>query len=293
MTKILDEALLSGFLEAARSGSIGIAAKNLGRSQPLLTNHIRRLEDIVGCQLFLRTSRGVSLTPEGKEFLPYAKRIVAVSEDAMKRFAKNNPERRGQTRIKLSEDLVGEAVLKSLVAMTPLPGRLDLEIVPAGEAPSATAFEQGDVDIFFGDPSPVLSAALKPAKVVTTRLVWAASPNFDPTRRPLPLALYPGACAWRAPIAEALDRELIEWFMAVESGGLSALQLAARSEIAMIACLLPSLGEGLVALDYKVYGLPEPPGVEIALYRSLSRRPPPDLEALEKFLWQLISNPTP
>jgi DNA-binding transcriptional LysR family regulator len=291
MSKLLDEALLTGFLEAARAGSLGAAAKNLRRSQPLLTNHIRRLEDVVGCQLFERSPRGVSLTPEGYEFLPFATRIMALSDEAARRVGRPAGRRPGQIRIRLSEDLVGEQVMKSLLSSAPRPGSLDIEVMQAGEEPSPRDFETGEVDMFFGDPSPTLSAALPACRVVKTRLIWAASAKFSVRARPLPLALDPNVCSWRARIAEVLDRQLIDWFVAVETGSLSALQSAARSELALIACLAPSLCEGLVPLDHRDHGLPEPPEVEIAQYRRAAERHGAEMEALESRIWSLITGP--
>jgi len=290
MSRLLDETMLTGFLEAARTGSLGAAAKKLGRSQPLLTHYIRRLEDILGCTLFERTSRGVSLTAEGQELLPYVQRLVAVSDDAMRRLGRHSRERGGQIRIRLSEDLAGESLLRALTENVLLPDRVDLEVLSAGQVPPLQDFESGEVDLFLGDPSPALSAVLKPVTVLKTRLVWAASPRFQMSRSPLPLAMYPEDCSWRAAIAEAFDSQLIAWCVAVETSSLSALHAAARSGIAMIGCLGLSLGEGLVVLDHEAHELPQPPEIEIAHYRSVRRRPAPQLEMLETCLWGLISN---
>jgi len=289
MSRLLDEAMLTGFLEAARTGSLGAAAKKLGRSQPLLTHYVRRLEDILGCTLFQRTSRGVSLTAEGQELLPYVQRIVALSDDALRRLGRHSRDHGAKIRIRLSEDLAGEALLRALSENEFVPGGVDVEVLSAGEVPPIEDFESGAVDFFLGDPSPDLSARLKPVKVLKIRLVWAASPKFDTSRAPLPLAMYPEDCTWRGAVAEAFDSQLIAWFVAVETGSLSALQAAARSGIAMIACLRLSLGEGLVVLDHVAHELPEPPEIEIAHYRSARRRPSPELGALETCLWELIS----
>lgn len=284
MSTILDEALLSGFIESARVGSFGAAAKNLGYSRSSLMNHIRRLEDIVGNSLFLRTYHGISLTSAGEELLPYANRLVAVSEDALRHFGKKGYVSKRQIRISLSEDLVGEALLSSLFRDTRLSERVSLEISTNGQAPPMAAFERGDIDIFLGDPSPLLSATLKPSKMVATRLIWAASAGFDPRCRPLLVALYPDDCAWRAKIAETLDEASIEWSMVMESGTLSGLLSAAQSRLAMIACLPHSLGERLVALNHKANGLPEPPEIHIALYSLTSRRPSQEREEVEEIL---------
>jgi DNA-binding transcriptional LysR family regulator len=289
MSRLLDETMLIAFLEAARTGSLGAAAKKLGRSQPLLTHYIRRLEDILGCTLFDRTSRGVSLTAEGQELLPYVQRLVSVSDDAIRRLGRHSRERGGQIRIRLSEDLAGETLLRALAENELMPNCVDLQVLSAGQVPPLQVFESGEVDMFLGDPSPALSAVLKPVRVLKTQLVWAASPRFQPSRSPLPLAMYPEDCNWRAPIAEAFDSQLIAWTVAVETSSLSALHAAARSGIAMIGCLHLSLGEGLVVLDHVAHELPQPPEIEIAHYRSPRRRPSPQLQALETSLWDAIS----
>ena len=148
MSKILDHLMISAFLEVTRTGSLGSAAKNLCRSQPLLTHHIRRLEDILGCVLFDRSPRGAILTAQGKVFLPFAKRLMAVSDQAERSMASLSGSNTKKLRIFISEDLVGEAFLKALAEKHSLLQQFDLEIAPAGEAPSAKAFERGEVDFF-------------------------------------------------------------------------------------------------------------------------------------------------
>lgn len=63
-------------LVIAQSGSMNEAAKKLFISQPSLSGAMKELEEEVGCTFFLRSNRGVSITPEGEEFLGYAKQII-------------------------------------------------------------------------------------------------------------------------------------------------------------------------------------------------------------------------
>ena len=58
------------------SKSMNEAAKSLFMSQPSLSASIRDLEEEVGVELFRRTNRGISLTPEGEEFIGYAKQVL-------------------------------------------------------------------------------------------------------------------------------------------------------------------------------------------------------------------------
>ncbi len=60
----------------ANSSSMNEAARNLFISQPSLSTAIKELEDEIGVELFRRTNRGISVTPEGEEFLGYARQVV-------------------------------------------------------------------------------------------------------------------------------------------------------------------------------------------------------------------------
>ena len=60
----------------ANSSSMNEAARNLFISQPSLSTAIKDLEDEIGVELFRRTNRGISVTPEGEEFLGYARQVV-------------------------------------------------------------------------------------------------------------------------------------------------------------------------------------------------------------------------
>ncbi len=59
----------------ADSGSMNEAAKRLFISQPSLSGTIRELEDELGLDIFLRSNRGITITPEGEEFLGYARQV--------------------------------------------------------------------------------------------------------------------------------------------------------------------------------------------------------------------------
>lgn len=62
-------------LEVEKTGSISRAAENLFIAQPNLSKTIKELENQLDIRIFKRTSRGVIPTPEGEEFLGYARKI--------------------------------------------------------------------------------------------------------------------------------------------------------------------------------------------------------------------------
>ncbi len=58
------------------AGSINEAAKRLFLTQPSLSNAVKELENEMGIQIFQRSSGGISLTAEGREFMMYSKQIL-------------------------------------------------------------------------------------------------------------------------------------------------------------------------------------------------------------------------
>ena len=63
-------------ITVANSSSMNEAARKLFISQPSLSSAIKELEDEIGVELFRRTNRGISVTPEGEEFMGYARQVV-------------------------------------------------------------------------------------------------------------------------------------------------------------------------------------------------------------------------
>lgn len=64
-------------VEVEKTRSINRAAENLFMAQPNLSRAIRELEESLGITIFRRTSKGITVTPQGEEFLQYAKKILA------------------------------------------------------------------------------------------------------------------------------------------------------------------------------------------------------------------------
>ena len=67
---MLDLGLLNSFLAVVEGGGFRVAARRLGVSQPLLSQHLRRLEQELGVPLIERSRRGGAPTPQGQRLLP-------------------------------------------------------------------------------------------------------------------------------------------------------------------------------------------------------------------------------
>ncbi len=71
----------------SEAGSINKAAEQLYITQPSLTSSIKSLETEIGINIFLRTGRGMTVTPEGTDFLQYARQVYQQYEILSQRYS--------------------------------------------------------------------------------------------------------------------------------------------------------------------------------------------------------------
>lgn len=78
-------------IEVADKGSINEASKSLFISQPSLSNAIKELEKEIKITIFTRTNRGMSISPEGAEFLGYARQVLQQSDLLEEKYLSGKP----------------------------------------------------------------------------------------------------------------------------------------------------------------------------------------------------------
>ena len=77
-------------------GSISKAAEAAGVSQPTVSQHLKTLETLLGVRLFDRSGRKVELTSSGRVFLPYARRMLSLSDEAQRALEEHGGTVRGE-----------------------------------------------------------------------------------------------------------------------------------------------------------------------------------------------------
>jgi len=97
---------LSTFLTVAAERSFSAAAKKLHRTQPAVSQGIRRLEEELGERLFDRSSRNGTLTEAGRLLQDYAARLMRVAADAESAIRELQQVRRGRIVIGANEAAV-------------------------------------------------------------------------------------------------------------------------------------------------------------------------------------------
>lgn len=103
----MDLSPLRYFQTAARTGSMSAAARALQVSQPSLTQAIQKLERRFDTQLFLRTSRGVSLTTTGRLLLNASEEMIGLLERTEREITGLEQDDTGEFTIGCHESLGG------------------------------------------------------------------------------------------------------------------------------------------------------------------------------------------
>jgi DNA-binding transcriptional LysR family regulator len=104
---------LRTFVRTAHSGSFSRAARDLGLSQPSVSRILAQLETEVGARLLVRTTRAVTLTEAGAEYLARIEPLLSVLEEA-DHAARGTGELRGLLRIAVSSSFGVREVIPRL-----------------------------------------------------------------------------------------------------------------------------------------------------------------------------------
>jgi DNA-binding transcriptional LysR family regulator len=95
-------AQIRAFERVIRLGSFHAAGRDLGLTQPSVSQRIRELEDGLGVQLFTRHGPNISVTAEGKALIAYADRLLDTANEMIERFRSHDP-LKGLLRLGLNE----------------------------------------------------------------------------------------------------------------------------------------------------------------------------------------------
>ena len=102
----MDLRALMSFVTVCRLGNITRAAEALYISQPALTRQIKALEQELGCQLLVRSTRSLSLTENGYLFMLRAQEILDLAKQAKNELSENGDILHGVIRVGIVESKI-------------------------------------------------------------------------------------------------------------------------------------------------------------------------------------------
>lgn len=196
----LDTQLLRTFVTVAEVKSFTRAARLLALTQSATSLQIHRLEELTDAELLHRTKRGVQLTAAGEAFMTYARRILDLQDQALRSVRKLPTG--GRLRIGLPDvDAIRylPSVLERFAEVHP-------EVQPEVHCDVSTrlveAFDAGQLDVCL-----TIKHDHEPIGTVLGEddIVWVCAPELSlGADEPVPLAVYPEYCVFRAHALRAL-----------------------------------------------------------------------------------------
>ncbi|MEU5098077.1 LysR substrate-binding domain-containing protein [Streptomyces sp. NPDC020996] len=261
-----DTSHLRTFLAVAQTLSFTQAARRLGVRQSTVSQHVRRLEDSAGRQLFSRDTHSVELTEDGEAMLGFARRILEVHEQAAAFFTGNRL--RGRLRFGTSEDFVLTGLSEILEAFRHDHPEVDLELTVGLSGILHEQLAAGKLDLVLAKRLP---EDPRGELVWHDELVWIGAERLRlDADRPVPLIVFPPPGITRALALQALERQGRPWRVACTSTSLNGLIAAARAGLGVMAHSRRLIPPGLVRVPDRA-GLPELGQVDFVLLHDRRR----------------------
>jgi DNA-binding transcriptional LysR family regulator len=111
----MDLADVALFRNIASAGSLSAAARQMGTTPMLVSRRLSALEAELGARLFHRTTRSLSLTPEGEAFLPHALTLIEARDSALDSVSSVGSGLSGMLKV-TAPNVIGHAVIVPVVA---------------------------------------------------------------------------------------------------------------------------------------------------------------------------------
>lgn len=162
----MDVAALQAFLEVAESESFTEAASALHLTQPAVSKRIANLEATLGCPLFDRIGRRVSLTRAGKALEPHARRVLQELSLATRSVHAERDDIGGELRVATSHHLGLHRLPRLLRQYSVAFPQVSLQLTFMDSEKAYEAVARGDVELA------VVTLAPQPVSAVVSYPLW-------------------------------------------------------------------------------------------------------------------------
>lgn len=272
----LDVDLLKTFLAIADTGNFTRAAEEVNKTQSAVSMQMKRLEEVLGRALFTRDGRVSRFTPDGERLIAYARRLVALNDEAVSAFTR--PELTGTVRFGTPDDYADRFLpeIMARFARTHPLVTVDVDCLPTPSLFERT--RRGELDLALV----TLGCDITTDHPVRREpLVWVTSTRHSTHLLDvLPLALSHAGCQWRGVVLKAMEKAGRAYRIAYSSANSNAVNAAVLSGLAVGAvpelCVRPGMRmltekEGFPSLGFFDIGLVRRPGRASSAADALAR----------------------
>lgn len=234
----IDTQLLRTFRITAETGNMTQASNLLNLSQGAVSQQVRKLEELLGCELFNRQKSGLTLTPGGEKLFSKAQKLLALNDEIWRDMSQADFS--GTISVGVPLDLMAGALPSILRLFAENYPDIGFNLVCAPTLDLQKQLKEGLLDITLMEELP---GNLSGESLSTDRLVWIGARGGSVRHQsPLPLSIASEACVFRIPAITALERVGRPWKRVYESNNLDAILAMIRMDMAVgvfLASIVP------------------------------------------------------
>lgn len=231
MTNIPTE-LLRTLIAVVDLRSFTRAAHSLGVTQPAVSAQIKRLQALLGGELFDKSAPGVTLTAKGEQIVNYARRMLALNDQMLDVTARGGSVAR--LRIGIAMDYFEEPVLQAIARFRQRHPAMNIQIISDHSASVLRDLRRGDYDIVMASTD--AEHATGAYRSWLERCAWgAASPEIANGGGRLPLAVVGEISLTRRLSVAALEQAGIDYEIVYVGGSFAGMVRAVKAGLG-VAC---------------------------------------------------------
>ncbi len=174
MGTVIEPVDLGFFSTLAASASLSAAARELGITTPAVSKHLSLMESRAGVPLVNRTTRRMSLTPEGELYLAHARRILDNIDELSQLLGSAKASPKGLLRVNATLGFGRCHVAPAISQFVRKHPQVEVQLQLSVNPPAATE-DTFDVCIRFGEPP---ESRLIARKLAANRRILCAAPSY-------------------------------------------------------------------------------------------------------------------
>jgi len=265
MKPTFDMDALRTMIAGTELGSFARAAAHLGRSQSAVSMQLRKLEQQAGCPLFRRNGRGLVPTEAGDALLAYARRIVALNDEAATSLGATLEA--ASVRVGLPQDFFEDVMPDAITRFSRRRPGVHVDVSAGRNFALEEDVRAGRLD---------LAIAFFPAEfngashlIASLPMLWLGVEGMTKPSAadPLPLVLYDHPCLFRHAALRALDENRRRWRLALTTPSLPGVWAALRAGFGISVRTAHRVPPGIRDVG-REFGLPELPAIQLRMLMS-------------------------
>lgn len=228
MPRNLDLTALRSFVTVSDAGGVTRAAAQLNLTQSAVSMQLKRLEETTGQPLIDRSGRGVALTPQGEQLAGYARRMLALNDEAWGRLT--NQAFEGEINFGVPHDVIYPHVPRAMHRFAAEFPRVKVQLHSSFTHLLKEQLARGEMDVILTTEADL---GANGEALDRQPLVWIGGQGGQTWRtRPVRFASV-SRCIFKRPAIDALDAAGLPWELAVDAQSFSAVDASVSADLAI------------------------------------------------------------